>query len=327
LPFPSVYLIIAGSPGGATKNKSKYEEGAIEMKRIVYILLIVMLGVAGYADNIQDKLMNLGIAIPQSKVEAIDFELEDLDGNKRSLSSYRGKVVFLNFWATWCGPCRIEMPSMQRVYDELKDEGFVIVAVNIREDKKLVKKFIDNNGLTFPVLLDKTGRVAGIYSARSIPMTYIIDREGNLVGRTIGAREWDTEEIQAVFREILEKGIEYDTASTGVTSGVAAEVIPVVNTTEEVKEIMIETFSWGFDISPPDVTIRKGDKVRLTVRGKNGTHGLAIPEYKISTGPLRKGEEEVFEFVVARSGMIKFECNLFCGGGHRGMKDFLMVVD
>jgi peroxiredoxin len=287
------------------------------MKRLIYIMLIVLLGTTVYGATIQDKLMNLGIALPQNKVEAIDFELEDLNGETRSLSSYRGKVVFLNFWATWCGPCRIEMPSMQRVYNELKDEGFEIVAVDLREDKKVVKKFIKEYELTFPVLLDKTGKVGGIYGTRSIPTTYIIDRDGFIVGRTIGAREWDTEEIETVFREILENGVEYEFASL--------ETKVVADTTGEVKEIMIETFTWGFDISPPNVTLRKGDKVRLTVKGKNGTHGVSIPEYKIRTRPLKKGDEEVFEFVVTNSGKIKFECNVFCGSGHRGMKDFLEV--
>ena len=174
-----------------------------------------------------------------------------------------------------------------------------IVAVDIREDRKLVKKFVKENGYRFPILLDKSGKVASAYGARSIPTTYIIDREGYVVGRTVGAREWDTEEVKVVFRDILDHGM----------------------------EIMIETFTYGFDISPPDAAIRKGDKVRLTVKGKNGTHGLSIPEYKIATGPLKKGDTEVFEFVVARSGKIEFKCNVFCGSGHRGMEGFLEVAN
>ncbi len=180
------------------------------MKKLIYIFFIVLLSATGYAENIQDKLVSLGIAIPKKKTEAIDFELEDMNGDIKTLSSYRGKVVFLNFWATWCGPCRIERPAMQRVYEELKDKGFEIVAVDLQENKKVVKKFIKEYNLTFTVLLDKTGKVGRLYGARSIPMTYLIDRNGYIIGRQIGAREWDTLEFKDLFEEILQNGVDYD---------------------------------------------------------------------------------------------------------------------
>ncbi len=179
------------------------------MKKHLLMVMIFLLGLIGYAESIQDRLIKFGIAVAKERMESIDFELEDMGGNLKKLSSYRGKFVFLNFWATWCGPCRYEMPSMQKVYDELKDEGFVIVAVNLQEDRKLVKKFLDQYGLTFPVLLDKKGRVGAMYGARSIPTTYLIDRKGYIIGRAIGAREWDVPEIQSVFKDILRKRVVY----------------------------------------------------------------------------------------------------------------------
>ncbi len=179
------------------------------MKKHLLIVIIFLLGLIGYAESIQDRLIKLGVAVAREEMESIDFELEDMGGSLKKLSSYRGKFVFLNFWATWCGPCRYEMPSMQKVYDELKDEGFVIVAVNLQEDRKLVKKFLDQYGLTFPVLLDKQGRVGAMYGARSIPTTYLIDRDGYIIGRAIGAREWDAPEIQSVFKDILRKSVVY----------------------------------------------------------------------------------------------------------------------
>ncbi len=179
------------------------------MKRIFFVALIAILGVSLHSESIQDKLLKLGIAVAKEKFESVDFELEDVNGNFKKLSSYRGKLVFLNFWATWCGPCRYEMPSMQRIYHELKSEGFEIVAVNLREGKKMVKEFLDQYKLTFPVLLDKDGRVGAIYGARSIPTTYLIDRDGSIIGRAIGAREWDTREIKIALKEILEKGFNY----------------------------------------------------------------------------------------------------------------------
>lgn len=180
------------------------------MKKIIIVLTIIVLGITGYAETVQERLLKLSIAVPKNKVEAIDFELEDMQGVLRKLSSYRGKIVFLNFWATWCGPCRIEMPSMQRVYEEFKGEGLVIVAVDLREDREQVKRFLDQYGLTFPVLLDKTGRVGATYGARAIPTTYLIDRKGYIIGRAIGAREWDTREMKSFFQEILKNGVAFN---------------------------------------------------------------------------------------------------------------------
>ena len=161
------------------------------------------------AASTSDTLMNLGISIAKSPLDAINIELEDLQGTMRSLTSYQGKVVFLNFWATWCGPCRSEMPSMQKLYDELKDEGFEIVAVNLQESRSQVKSFMDNEKLTFPVLLDKDGQAGAVYGARSIPTTYLIDREGKIFARAVGAREWNSPEIVAVLRDILKNGFPY----------------------------------------------------------------------------------------------------------------------
>jgi thiol-disulfide isomerase/thioredoxin len=176
------------------------------MKKLIFVISIFLISVTGYAESIQDKLLELGISATDKKTESIDFELEDMNGNLRTLSSYRGKLVFLNFWATWCGPCRIEMPSMQRLYNELNKDGFEIIAVDLMEDKKVVNKFLDQHNLTFPVLLDKKGDVGALYGVRNIPTTYLIDRDGYIIARQIGAREWDTQEIQSVFREILQKG-------------------------------------------------------------------------------------------------------------------------
>lgn len=134
-----------------------------------------------------------------------DFELENLKGQMKKLSQYEGKVIFLNFWATWCGPCRKEMPSMQKLYDELKGDGFEIIAVNLQEEKKEVQKFMDSLKLNFPVLLDKTGQVGGIYGASSIPTTYIFDRKGFVVAGAIGTREWDTPETKQIFKSLLEE--------------------------------------------------------------------------------------------------------------------------
>lgn len=180
------------------------------MKKLIGVsIMIIAVSFSVSAMDASNALFNLGISVAKSPLDTIDFQLEDLYGTTRSLSSFQGKVVFLNFWATWCGPCRSEMPSMQKLYDELKDEGLEIVAVDLQEGKDQVKRFVDNGKLTFPVLLDKDGQTGAVYGARSIPTTYLIDRKGSIFARVIGAREWHTPEIVSVFRDILENGFPY----------------------------------------------------------------------------------------------------------------------
>lgn len=178
------------------------------MKKLLIITIVLSILFAGTItavsiDSLNEKFIAQGFAIPNEALASIDFDLENINGDKESLSDYQGKVVFLNFWATWCGPCRLEMPSMQKLYDEFKDDGLEIVAVNLGERQKTVVKFLEKNELSFPVLLDETNMVAGIYGARSIPTTYIIDRNGNILSMTVGTREWYTEETRALFADIL----------------------------------------------------------------------------------------------------------------------------
>ncbi len=155
-------------------------------------------------DELYVKLNQVGFETPTNGIlPAVDFQLPNLSGVDVKLSDYRGQVVFLNFWATWCGPCRSEMPSMEKVYNELKNEGFVILAVDLAEDNKTVQSFVDELGITFPVVLDQSGEVGGAYDARSIPTTYIIGRDGNILGRAIGVRPWEEDSYKDLFREIL----------------------------------------------------------------------------------------------------------------------------
>ena len=178
------------------------------MKKVIVILLVLSIFRVGTLsavsiESLNEKFVAQGFAIPKDTLASIDFELENINGSKESLSDYLGKVVFLNFWATWCGPCRLEMPSMQKLYDEFSDDGLVVVAVNLGERQKTVVKFLEENDLSFPVLLDETNTVAGIYGARSIPTTYILGRDGNILSMVAGTREWYTEESRALFADIL----------------------------------------------------------------------------------------------------------------------------
>lgn len=113
-------------------------------------------------------------------MDKYDFSLEDLNGNKVDLSSFKGKKIFLNFWATWCPPCKAEMPDIEKLYQETKDSDLVILAVNVGEDKKTAQNFMNANKYNFTVLLDVTGEVSRLYQVTGIPTSYFIDTEGFL---------------------------------------------------------------------------------------------------------------------------------------------------
>ena len=149
------------------------------------------------------RLSSLGFQTPTADLPAVDFSLKDLSGQDQNLGSYAGKVIFLNFWATWCGPCRAEIPSMEELYLELGNEGFVIIAVNSQEAGEQVAGFVENIGMSFPVLLDTDGRVGAAYSVRAIPTTYIVDPRGYILGRMVGTRDWSTPEIISLVRDLL----------------------------------------------------------------------------------------------------------------------------
>ncbi len=132
-----------------------------------------------------------GIKPNVTKTKAIDFKLKDLDGKELSLSDLKGKKVFLNFWATWCPPCKAEMPEIEKLYQETKDSDLVIVAVEIGEPLDTVKPFIDKNKYNFKVLLDPDQSVATKYNITSIPTSYFIDTDGNIVSQHVGGMNID----------------------------------------------------------------------------------------------------------------------------------------
>ena len=138
---------------------------------------------------------------------APDFSLPDLEGKTRQLSDYRGKVVFLNFWATWCKPCKEEMPSMQLMWENFKSEDFVILAVSMDRvtTKKDIPPFVENMKLTFPILTDSWGQTDKRYKLMGVPETYIIDQDGILREKIIGPRDWTVKESMAAIVQLLKK--------------------------------------------------------------------------------------------------------------------------
>jgi len=132
-----------------------------------------------------------------------DFTLPSLDGEPIAFSDLIGKIVLINFWTTWCPPCREEMTSMERLYRKFKYKQFTILAVDIMEDPETVRDFAQKYELSFPVVLDTKGEVSRKYRATAIPMTYIIDKHLNAVGKVIGPRKWDGEHAEALLSELL----------------------------------------------------------------------------------------------------------------------------
>ena len=142
-----------------------------------------------------NELRSSGLQIIKSGTKAPDFNISGFSGKNVKLSEYKGKVVLLNFWASWCPPCKAEMPSIQKLYDTLKSSKFTVMAIDVGEPKENGANYIKNNKFTFPVFFDAKNDASSEYSVSSIPATYIIDKNGYLIAGMIGSFEWDNEKV------------------------------------------------------------------------------------------------------------------------------------
>ncbi|MFQ6111696.1 MAG: peroxiredoxin family protein [Nitrospinota bacterium] len=133
------------------------------------------------------------------------FKLPDLNGSHRTLEDFRGSVIFLNFFATWCPPCRKEMPQMDSLYKKYKDRGLTVLALSVdTEEAGVVSEFVGELSLSFPVLHDKERRAALLYRVVGLPTSYFIDRKGNLFARSIGQKDWGGANAEKFIEELLE---------------------------------------------------------------------------------------------------------------------------
>ena len=135
-----------------------------KLNRLVVVMLVTSLSVSSHAVDIRE--------------EAPDFTLKGLDGTNLRLEEYRGKVVLINFWASWCGPCRQEMPLLDRLHHRYEDTGFAVLGINVEGERAPAQKIVDKTKVTFPVLIDENQKVSELYSLEAMPSTVVVDRDG-----------------------------------------------------------------------------------------------------------------------------------------------------
>ena len=141
-------------------------------------------------DEDRKLLKSLRITPPSIWIEAHDFTGEINDGRIINLKDYHHRFVLLNFWATWCVPCLKEMPDLEKAYQQMGPKKLIVLAVGMGEDKSSIRKFTEKHGFTFPMVADTTLEIARLYGVENIPITYLINPEGVIIGRALGIRDW-----------------------------------------------------------------------------------------------------------------------------------------
>jgi peroxiredoxin len=180
---------------------------AIRLKRLWgWLFVFLTLGVAPAWAQSKINFKVIPILQPMKEVAPTpDFSLTNPEGKKVSLKDFRGKIVFLNFWATWCEPCREEMPAMEKLYQDYKNKNFVVLAINVKDRKQEALAFVKELKLTYPVAFDPNAEVASLYGAWGLPTTYIIGPKGEGLARGWGPAEWYGPAARNLIRELLEE--------------------------------------------------------------------------------------------------------------------------
>lgn len=197
--------MVPGQIPPATEPQPSERRPPSKLARARWITVTVLMVGLGFALGAALALTaDAGGVVPGRDAPAIDA-VDVRTGGTVRLSDFRGHVVLLNVWATWCKPCEQEMPSMQRLHEALFDRGLRIVAVSIdRGSSEMVREWVEQRGLTFTVLHDPGGRIERIYQTTGVPESFIVDDRGVIVKREIGAREWDTPVQLRLFRQLLQ---------------------------------------------------------------------------------------------------------------------------
>lgn len=152
----------------------------MQLKAWSLLLVIILGGGLVWMGRVEDPLSLIGRPAPRSGALAPAFTLTDLDGETHHLMDFHGRPIIINFWATWCPPCREEMPDLQRVYEQYQADDLVILAINNDEPPQVIREFVEEHDLTFLMLLDETNVVTRLYEVQSYPSTFFIDRSGRI---------------------------------------------------------------------------------------------------------------------------------------------------
>ncbi len=164
--------------------------------------------------DLDELLDDMGVVKVPGMMVPVEIALKNVNGRDVRLSDFRGKIVFLNFWTTWCPTCRIEMPSMEKLHQKFKDKDFALVSINLQESASQVKAFFKDYQLTFTALLDSDGEVGIRFRINAIPTTFILDKKGQIIAKAVGPREWDSKKSIALFEHLT---VQYVAASTDTT--------------------------------------------------------------------------------------------------------------
>lgn len=152
-----------------------------------------------------DPIASMKMSRLPAGVQAVPFELTSLDGTRVKSRDLAGKVLLLNFWATWCGPCKEEMPSLARLQQQFDPAQFVLLTVTTDVQRQGIAQFLSHAGVTLPVLFDEDQEVSRSFMVRGLPTTIVIGRDGTLSGRAVGPRAWDSPEAVAMIRQAVEQ--------------------------------------------------------------------------------------------------------------------------
>ena len=171
-------------------------EGNVFSRRLSLILILLVTLVFTAEGGEADLFSKIRIDPIKGNKKAPDFSLKDLNGKKVEIKQFKGKIILLNFWATWCGPCKEEIPALEVLPQQFKEKNLVLLTISVDyEGLKPVQEFMNKHHYTFPVLLDPQGETLDLFEVKEIPTTFIIDKKGGMIGRAIGPRDWKNPEV------------------------------------------------------------------------------------------------------------------------------------